>query len=81
MIDHVVRIETEAQKSMRIIEFIILIFLGIEKAYDVFWREELLHKVASMGNIGRMYRWIRNFLGKRTSPIRESFLQHIVNCK
>ena len=46
------------------------VFLDIEKAYDMVWRDGLLHKMRSIGICVNMLRWIRSFLGKRKFQVR-----------
>ena len=46
------------------------VFLDIEKAYDMVWRDGLLHKMRSIGICGNMFRWISSFLGKRKFQVR-----------
>lgn len=45
-------------------------FLDIEKAYDMLWREGLLIALYDAGIRGRMFNWIRNFLSNRTIQVR-----------
>lgn len=44
-----VRLETEIQKNLRKREFIAVVFLDIEKAYDMVWREGLLYTLSAIG--------------------------------
>ena len=64
----------------------IVVFLDLQKAYDVVWREGLLHKIQLLGISGRMLRWIKSFPSHRlhyqahkywkTELRREAYLVH-----
>ena len=50
---------------------VITIFLDIEKAYDMIWREGLLFKLLNQIKInGKMYNWIQDFLKNRKFQVR-----------
>lgn len=64
-------------------EVLIGVFLDVEKAYDMLWKEGLLIKLERLGIKGKMYNWIMNFLFKRTIQVRVgcaySDIYHIEN--
>ena len=50
---------------------VITLFLDIEKAYDMLWREGLLFKLLNQIKItGNMYNWIQDFLKNRKFQVR-----------
>ncbi|CAG2243558.1 unnamed protein product [Mytilus edulis] len=46
-------------------EFILAVFIDLEKAYDSVWREGLLTKLYDNGVKGNIWNWINNFLKER----------------
>lgn len=68
--DNVVALDHEIKKAFVNKESLIAVFLDIEKAYDMLWREGLLIKLLRYGVSGRMYSWIKNFLEDRTIQVR-----------
>lgn len=69
-IDQHVRLETEAQKALCNQEYMLCVFLDIEKAYDMIWRNGLLFKLWKLGIRGNMFKWIWSFLSERTIQVR-----------
>ena len=50
---------------------VITVFLDIEKAYDMLWKDGLLFKLLNQMKIsGRMYNWIQDFLRNRKFQVR-----------
>ena len=43
------------------------IFVDLKGAFDLIWRNGLVHKLHKMGITGRMLRWVQNFLSSRTA--------------
>lgn len=68
--DQLIRLQTAAQKAISNQEYMICVFLDIEKAYDMLWRQGLLFKLQSLGVKGRMLKWISSFLSHRTIRVR-----------
>jgi hypothetical protein len=60
--DPVLCLEAEVRKAQVNMEIVVAVFLDVEKAYDMMWKEGLLIKLAIMGVGGRMYNWIKDFL-------------------
>ncbi|VDI75617.1 Hypothetical predicted protein [Mytilus galloprovincialis] len=59
-------------------EFILAVFIDLEKAYDSVWREGLLTKLYDNGVKGNIWNWINNFLKERQArngPIKKMNLQ------
>ena len=53
------------------------LFLDIEKAYDMLWKEGLLYKLFHLGIRGKMFNWIQSFLKNRLIQVKinDSFSQ------
>ena len=45
---------------------VIAVFLDIEKAYDMLWKEGLFNKIHELGIKSKLYNWLLNFLFGRT---------------
>uniref|UniRef100_A0A3Q3AL86 Reverse transcriptase domain-containing protein n=1 Tax=Kryptolebias marmoratus TaxID=37003 RepID=A0A3Q3AL86_KRYMA len=69
-IDPAVCLEHEIRRAQANKESVVAIFLDVEKAYDMLWREGLLIKIKQLGIKGKIYRWIRNFLTERSISVR-----------
>lgn len=48
----------------------ISVFLDLQKAYDILWKNELLIKLQSLHIHGQMLRWVRYFLTNRSIYVR-----------
>lgn len=68
--DAVLDIDIEIKKAIANKEAAVAVFLDIEKAYDMLWREGLLIALYDAGIRGRMFNWIRNFLSNRTIQVK-----------
>jgi len=68
--DAVLDIDIDIKKAIANKEAIVAVFLDIEKAYDMLWREGLLIALYDAGIRGRMFNWIKNFLSNRTIQVR-----------
>lgn len=68
--DPVMCLEAEIKKALSNKESVIAVFLDIEKAYDMLWREGLMIKLEEMGVGGRMFNWINDFLKQRVIRVR-----------
>lgn len=69
-LDHILRLHEDVNKSLANKGKALAVFLDIEKAYDMVWREGLLYKLKSYGLDGQMFNWIRDFLSARTMKVR-----------
>ena len=49
-------------KSLNNKQKTVTLFLDIEKAYDMLWKEGLLYKLFHLGIRGKMFNWIQSFL-------------------
>ena len=46
------------------------VFLDLEKAFDMVWREGIVNQLFQMGIKGRMLHWIHDFLQDRTIQVK-----------
>ena len=69
-LDHLVRLETEIKKAQARKQFLLAIFLDIEKAFDLVWRFGLLHKLKKYGINGRIFNFIQDFLQDRKIQVK-----------
>ena len=56
----VVRLENDIRKA-QVNESVIAVFLDIEKANDMVWKEGLLIKLRKLGVSARVFNWIKDF--------------------
>ncbi len=68
--DSIVSLEDEIRKAFVNKESVIAVFLYIEKAYDMLWKEGLLIKLEKLSIKGRMYNWIKEFLIGRSIRVK-----------
>lgn len=62
--DSVLLLESGVQKALSGKEGVVAVFLDIEKAYDMLWREGLVTKLYDAGIRSRMLNWIKVFFCK-----------------
>ncbi|KAF0040515.1 hypothetical protein F2P81_006413 [Scophthalmus maximus] len=58
--------DMDIKKAIANKEVVVAVFLDIEKAYDMLWKEGLLIALYDSGIRGRMLNWIKNFLCSRS---------------
>ena len=68
--DAVLSLDMDIKKAMANKEAVVAVFLEIEKAYDMLWKEGLQITIYDAGIRGRMFNWIRNFLCNRSIQVR-----------
>jgi ribonuclease HI len=68
--DHLLRIQDKIYKSLNNGQSVLALFLDIEKAYDMVWKEGLLFKLHKLGIKGKAFWWIRDFLKNRSIQVR-----------
>lgn len=68
--DSVMCLEADIRKAQINKEALVGVFLDVEKAYDMLWKEGLLIKLDMMGIKGKMYNWVMNFLLNSTIQVR-----------
>lgn len=66
----VIRLENEIRKAQANKEVVIAVFLDIEKAYDMMWKEGVLIKLHRMRVGGRAFNWVKDFLFGRKIQVR-----------
>ena len=69
-LDHLVHLEHCIAKAFANREFMIGIFLDIQKAFDMTWRTGILRKLYAHGLRGNLPLFIKNFLADRTFSVR-----------
>ena len=68
--DCLLRLHDDAYKGVTNKRYTVAAFLDFEKAYDMVWREGLIHKLSQLGITGNMLKWIHSFLVNRTFQVR-----------
>lgn len=68
--DHILYLHHDINNSLCAKAKYLSVFLDIEKAYDMVWREGLLFKLDGIGIDGQMFNWIKSFLSNRTIQVR-----------
>ena len=68
--DALIRLETNIRETFIRNEFLIVVSLDIEKAYDMVWHYGLLRKVRNLEIKGHMGFYIKNFLQNRVRKVR-----------
>lgn len=69
-IDQTIHLENEIAKAKCHGEYLLAVFIDLEKAFDMLWKEGLLYKLKQFGINGRMFMWIKNFLTDRSISVR-----------
>ena len=69
-IDQIMRLSDDINKSIHTKGSTVGIFVDLEKAYDMIWKDGLLHKLKNIGIRNEMYIWIENFLSQRTIQVK-----------
>jgi ribonuclease HI/exonuclease III len=69
-IDQLSRLQDEAHRSISTGGTTQAILLDFSKAFDLLWREGLLHKLRKIGLQGQLYQWIDDFLSHRNIKVR-----------
>lgn len=83
--DHIMRLQHSVNSFMHTKNGKTLgVFIDLEKAFDLVWRNGLLYKLRKTYGIkGRMYKWIQDFLSDRTLQVKvgeeQSSVYHIEN--
>ena len=68
--DNIVHLENAIQKSINSGEYVLAVFLDIEKAYDRICIKGLVYKLAYLGVTGNILTFIDNYLQRRTFQVR-----------
>jgi len=68
--DQIIRLETDIHKAMLNKEYTIVVFLDLEKAYDLLWRKGIIYKMYEAGLRGKILKWVEAFFSRRTVQVR-----------
>ena len=69
-IDQIMRIQDDIHKSIHNKGSTVGLFIDLEKAFDLIWREGLIHKMKRLGIQEEMLKWVSDFLSDRTIQVR-----------
>ena len=69
-IDCLVRLESAIQETFLRDEYMIAVFLDIEKAYDMLWKYSISEVISNLGLVGHLAKFIINFLSDRSIRVR-----------
>ena len=69
-LDGLVRLESAIQDTFIRKEYMIAVFLDIEKAYDMLWRYSIAQALRELGLVGHLPKFIMNFLNNRSIRVR-----------
>ena len=69
-IDCLVRLESAIQETFRNFEYMIAVFLDIEKAYDMLWKYSISKALEKLKLVGHLPKFIVNFLNNRSIKVR-----------
>ena len=68
--DQIIRLETDIHKAMLNKEYTIVVFLDLEKAYDLLWRKGIIYKMYEARLRGKILKWVEAFFSRRTVQVR-----------
>lgn len=68
--DAVLGLDRDIKRALVNKEAVVAVFLDIERAYDMLWKEGLIIKLYDAGIQGRMLNWIREFLAGRIIQVK-----------
>ena len=68
--DQIVRLVQDVAASSTQKKMTLGVFLDLEKAFDMVWREGIVNQLFQMGVKGRMLDWIHDFLQDRTIQVK-----------
>src|SRR5271165_5352401 len=78
--DHVMRLQDDVQRAINTNQLTLAVFLDLEKAFDMVWRDGLLYKLKTLGLADNIYNFIKSFLTGRTVQVKVgSTLSHTTN--
>ena len=69
-LDQLMRLKDEVDRCRSGKRATVAVFLDLEKAYDMLWREGVLIEIRKIGVSGAMFNYIRDFLKDRTFQVR-----------
>jgi ribonuclease HI len=68
--DQILRLADEINRNIQNKRHTLAIFIDLEKAFDLLWRDGLLIKLKKMGISGAMFKWITDFMTDRSIQVR-----------
>ena len=68
--DQIVRLSQDIAASSSKKQMTLGVFLDLEKAFDMVWREGIVARLSQLGIKGKMLRWINDFLQDRSMKVR-----------
>ena len=69
-LDPLVRFTNAIQETFKENEFLVAVFIDLEKAYDMVWRRLVLNILKKMGLKGHLPRFIEKFLSDRSIKVK-----------
>jgi len=69
-LDHLIRLHDDINRNINNKSSTVAIFFDFSKAFDMLWREGLMHKLSKNGISGRIKNWIQDFLSNRTFRVK-----------
>ena len=69
-VDHILRLQDEIHKSISNRGVTAGVFIDLEKAFDLVWRDGVLFKLRQLGLSGKVYNFVRNFLSDRSIQVQ-----------
>ncbi len=77
--DPIICLETGVKKAQVNKELVMAVFVDVEKAYDMIWKEGLMIKLDMMSITGIIYNWIKDFwlIDLFKSELGKSYLEDI----
>jgi len=70
VMDNILKLQDKINRSLAVQEYTLAVFIDLKNAFDLMWRQGLLHKLRKMGVTGRTYHFIRDFLTDRVMQVR-----------
>ena len=71
-LDHLIRLHDDINKNINNKGLTVAIMFDFSKAFDMMWKDGLLHKLQQAGIHGRMHNWIKDFLSNRKIRVKVS---------
>lgn len=68
--DHIVRLKDDIHKAFHRKNSVLGVFIDLEKAFDMMWRDGVLFKLQNLGISGLIYNWIHDFLSERSIRVK-----------
>ena len=69
-IDQLIRLSDDIVRNISNGNYVLGVFIDIERAFDMLWKGGLLYKLNKIGVGGQMFNWIKSYLDQRTIQTR-----------